>query len=150
MGLALLEFVETNAKHAGDQFQLAVELAVLAGPDVGRNRFRGLVGQLTVGTHPQYECRRKTFLVRRCGIGRRTWLAVDASDRPRLLEDIGRTFGEHGCNVVEYSGSTSDGMARNRYAVEIGDVKTLRSVLSALRAIDSVWDAYRITPRTAA
>ncbi len=80
----------------------------------------------------------------------RTWLAVDASDRPRLLEDIGRTFGEHGCNVVEYSGSTSDGMARNRYAVEIGDVKTLRSVLSALRAIDSVWDAYRITPRTAA
>ena len=68
MGLALLEFVEPDAQHAGDQLQLAVELAVLARPDVGRNRFRRLLGQLAVRTHAQDERRREAFLVRRRGL----------------------------------------------------------------------------------
>ena len=34
----------------------------------------------------------------------RVEVAVDAWDRPRLLEDIGRTFAENGCNIVEYGG----------------------------------------------
>jgi GTP diphosphokinase / guanosine-3',5'-bis(diphosphate) 3'-diphosphatase len=37
-------------------------------------------------------------------------------------------------------------MARNWYTVEVGDVKELRSLLSALRNIDAVFDAYRVTP----
>ena len=77
MGLALLEFVEPDAEHAGDQLQLAVELAVLARPDIGRNRFRGLFGQLTVVTHPQDKRRREAFIVCSSRIGGRTRLAVD-------------------------------------------------------------------------
>ena len=37
-------------------------------------------------------------------------------------------------------------MARNWYTAELGDVKDLRSLLSALRNLDAVFDAYRVTP----
>jgi GTP pyrophosphokinase len=76
----------------------------------------------------------------------RVGVAVEAWDRPRLLEDIGRTAAEHGCNIVEYSGHVSEGVSRNTYVFEIGDLRTLKAVLSALRQIDSVVDAYRVTP----
>ena len=77
----------------------------------------------------------------------RVEIAVDGWDRARLLEDIGRTFAENGCNIVEYGGVTQDQMAKNWYVAEVGDVKELKSVLSALRNIESVFDAYRVTPR---
>jgi guanosine-3',5'-bis(diphosphate) 3'-pyrophosphohydrolase len=76
----------------------------------------------------------------------RVGIAVEAWDRPRLLEDIGRTAAEHGCNVVEYSGHVADGIARNRYVLEIGDLRTLKAVLSGLRQLEGVVDAYRVTP----
>jgi GTP diphosphokinase / guanosine-3',5'-bis(diphosphate) 3'-diphosphatase len=37
-------------------------------------------------------------------------------------------------------------MARNWYVAEVGDIKALRGLLSALRNIESVFDAYRVTP----
>ena len=40
----------------------------------------------------------------------------------------------------------SDQMARNWYTVEVGDVKTLRSLISALKNLEAVFDAYRVTP----
>jgi GTP pyrophosphokinase len=76
----------------------------------------------------------------------RVQVAIESWDRPRLLEDVGRTFGEFGANVVEYGGVVEDQMARNWYVVEVGDVKDLRGLLTALRNIDSVFDAYRVTP----
>ena len=39
-----------------------------------------------------------------------------------------------------------DGMARNWYTAEVGEVKELRSLLTALRNLDAVFDAYRVTP----
>ena len=76
----------------------------------------------------------------------RVQIAVDSWDRPRLLEDVARTFAEHGSNIVSYGGTVEDQMARNWYTVEVGDVKELRSLLSALRNVDAVFDAYRVTP----
>jgi GTP diphosphokinase / guanosine-3',5'-bis(diphosphate) 3'-diphosphatase len=76
----------------------------------------------------------------------RVQIAVDSWDRPRLLEDVARTFAEHGANIVEYSGHVEDQMAKNWYVAEIGDVKALRALLNALRNIESVFDAYRVTP----
>jgi GTP pyrophosphokinase len=76
----------------------------------------------------------------------RVTIAVHSWDRPRLLEDVARTFAEHGANIVEYGGHVSDQMARNWYTVEVGDVKELRALLSALRNLDAVFDAYRVTP----
>src|SRR6187401_1897841 len=76
----------------------------------------------------------------------RVQIAVDGWDRARFLEDVARTFAEHGANIVSYGGSVEDGMARNWYTAEIGDVKALRSLLTALRNLDAVFDAYRMTP----
>ena len=72
-------------------------------------------------------------------------IAVDAWDRPRLLEDVARTFAEHGANIVSYGGVVEDGMARNWYTAEVGDVKELRALLSVLRNLEGVFDAYRKT-----
>ncbi|MDQ3163593.1 MAG: bifunctional (p)ppGpp synthetase/guanosine-3',5'-bis(diphosphate) 3'-pyrophosphohydrolase [Gaiellaceae bacterium] len=76
----------------------------------------------------------------------RVQIAVDSFDRPRLLEDVARTFAEHGANIVSYGGVVEDGMARNWYTAEIGEVKELRTLLGALRNLDAVFDAYRMTP----
>jgi len=73
-------------------------------------------------------------------------ISVDAWDRARLLEDVARTFAEYGANIVSYGGVVEDGMARNWYTAEVGDVKELRSLLTALRNLDAVFDAYRVTP----
>jgi GTP pyrophosphokinase len=76
----------------------------------------------------------------------RVQIAVDSWDRPRLLEDVARTFAEHGANIVEYGGVVQDQLAKNWYVAEVGDVKGLRSLLTALRNIEAVFDAYRVTP----
>jgi GTP diphosphokinase / guanosine-3',5'-bis(diphosphate) 3'-diphosphatase len=76
----------------------------------------------------------------------RVQIAVDAWDRPRLLEDVARTFAEHGANIVSYGGTVEDQLAKNWYTAEIGDVKSLRALLSSLRNVEAVFDAYRMTP----
>jgi GTP pyrophosphokinase len=76
----------------------------------------------------------------------RVQIAVDSWDRPRLLEDVARTFAEHGANIVSYGGTVEDQMAKNWYTAEVGDVKDLRGLLTALRNIEAVFDAYRVTP----
>src|SRR5206468_3296103 len=45
----------------------------------------------------------------------RVQIAVDSWDRPRLLEDVARTFAEHGANIVSYGGAVEDQMAKNWY-----------------------------------
>ncbi len=76
----------------------------------------------------------------------RVQIAVDSWDRPRLLEDVARTFAEHGANIVSYGGAVEDQMAKNWYVAEVGDVKSLRALLTALRNVDAVFDAFRVTP----
>ncbi|MGZ4292485.1 MAG: RelA/SpoT family protein, partial [Gaiellaceae bacterium] len=76
----------------------------------------------------------------------RVQIAVDSWDRPRLLEDVARTFAEHGANIVSYGGLVEDQLAKNWYTAEVGDVKGLRSLLIALRNLEAVFDAYRVTP----
>jgi GTP pyrophosphokinase len=76
----------------------------------------------------------------------RVQIAVTSWDRPRLLEDVARTFAEHGANIVSYGGVVEDQLARNWYTAEVGDIASLRSLLSALRSVDAVFDAYRVTP----
>src|SRR5205807_3210805 len=76
----------------------------------------------------------------------RVQIAVDSWDRPRLLEDVARTFAEHGANIVSYGGVVEDQMAKNWYVAQVGDLKSLRTLLTALRNIDAVFDAYRVTP----
>jgi GTP pyrophosphokinase len=76
----------------------------------------------------------------------RVHIAVHAWDRPRLLEDVARTFAEHGANIVSYGGTVEDQLAKNWYVAELGDVKSLRGLLSSLRGVEAVFDSYRVTP----
>jgi GTP pyrophosphokinase len=78
----------------------------------------------------------------------RVQIAVSAWDRPRLLEDVARTFAEHGANIVSYGGTVDDQLAKNWYTAELGDVKALKTLLNALRNVDAVFDVYRVTPTT--
>ncbi len=76
----------------------------------------------------------------------RVELQVDAYDRTRLLEDLSRTFSEAGINILEASCSTKHPMVKNRFVVEVGDTEQLKGCISKLRNVESVFDAYRITP----
>ena len=76
----------------------------------------------------------------------RVQIAVTSWDRPRLLEDVARTFAEHGANIVSYGGVVEDQLAKNWYTAEVGDISSLRSLLSSLRSVDAVFDAFRVTP----
>jgi GTP pyrophosphokinase len=73
-------------------------------------------------------------------------LQVDAWDRHRLLEDLSRTFAEAGCNIVEARCIVSSPMVQNRFVVEVADTQALKQTVNRLRNIDSVFDAYRVTP----
>jgi guanosine-3',5'-bis(diphosphate) 3'-pyrophosphohydrolase len=76
----------------------------------------------------------------------RVELQVDAWDRTRLLEDLSRTFAEAGVNILEASCSTRHPMVKNRFVVEVGDTEQLKAAVNRLRNVNSVFDAYRVTP----
>jgi GTP pyrophosphokinase len=73
-------------------------------------------------------------------------IQVDAWDRHRLLEDLSRTFAEAGINIVEARCLVQHPMTRNRFVIEVGDTQALKAAITRLRAIDSVFDAYRVIP----
>jgi GTP diphosphokinase / guanosine-3',5'-bis(diphosphate) 3'-diphosphatase len=76
----------------------------------------------------------------------RVELQVDGWDRTRLLEDLSRTFAESGVNILEARCTVVHPMVKNRFVVEVGDTGALKACIQRLRNIDSVFDAYRITP----
>jgi GTP pyrophosphokinase len=76
----------------------------------------------------------------------RVELQIDAYDRTRLLEDLSRTFAEAGINIVGASCSTNHPMVKNRFVIEVGDTEQLKQCITRLRNVESVFDAYRITP----
>ena len=76
----------------------------------------------------------------------RVELQIDAYDRTRLLEDLSRTFSEAGINILGASCTTNHPMVKNRFVVEVGDTEQLKQCISRLRNVESVFDAYRITP----
>jgi GTP pyrophosphokinase len=76
----------------------------------------------------------------------RVELQVDGWDRHRLLEDMSRTFAEAGINILDARCTVNHPMVKNRFVVEVADTRTLDQTVSRLRNIDSVFDAYRVTP----
>jgi guanosine-3',5'-bis(diphosphate) 3'-pyrophosphohydrolase len=76
----------------------------------------------------------------------RVELQIDAYDRTRLLEDLSRTFSEAGINIVGASCTTNHPMVKNTFVIEVGDTEQLKQCIARLRNVDSVFDAYRITP----
>ncbi|HTR74391.1 MAG TPA: bifunctional (p)ppGpp synthetase/guanosine-3',5'-bis(diphosphate) 3'-pyrophosphohydrolase [Solirubrobacterales bacterium] len=76
----------------------------------------------------------------------RVEIQIDAYDRTRLLEDLSRTFSEAGINIIGASCTTNHPMVKNKFVIEVGDTEQLKHCISRLRNVESVFDAYRITP----
>ncbi|MBS1677199.1 MAG: bifunctional (p)ppGpp synthetase/guanosine-3',5'-bis(diphosphate) 3'-pyrophosphohydrolase [Actinobacteria bacterium] len=76
----------------------------------------------------------------------RVEVQIDAYDRTRLLEDLSRTFSEGGINIIGASCTTNHPMVKNKFVIEVGDTEQLKHCITRLRNVESVFDAYRITP----
>jgi GTP pyrophosphokinase len=72
---------------------------------------------------------------------------VLAFDRSRLLADVTRVVSEHHLNIVASSSHTApDRVSRMHFDVELADPGHLDSLLSSLKQLDGVFDAYRTLP----
>jgi GTP pyrophosphokinase len=77
-------------------------------------------------------------------------IEVKALDRNRLLADAARVLSEHHVSILSSSSNTSgDRVSRMRFEFELADPAHLDSVLTSLRQLDSVYDAYRLLPGAA-
>ena len=73
-------------------------------------------------------------------------IQVEALDRSGLLSDITRVLSELHVNILSASVATSRArVAQSRFVFELGDGTHLENVLSAVRRIEGVFDAYRVS-----
>jgi guanosine-3',5'-bis(diphosphate) 3'-pyrophosphohydrolase len=74
-------------------------------------------------------------------------IEVQAFDRSRLLADVSRVVSEHHLNIVAArTATTPDRVSRMAFDVELADPTHLLSLISALKHLDGVFDAYRQLP----
>ena len=74
---------------------------------------------------------------------------VKALDRSQLLADVARVLAEHHVGIIASSSQASpDRVARMRFECELADAGHLDSVLSSIRHLEGVYDAYRLLPGT--
>ncbi|WP_425491698.1 RelA/SpoT family protein [Nocardioides mesophilus] len=73
-------------------------------------------------------------------------IQVEALDRARLLSDITKVLSDVHVNILAASlATTRDRVAKSRFTFEMADPKHLGHVLKAVRSVDGVFDAYRVT-----
>ncbi|CAA9347485.1 MAG: Guanosine-3',5'-bis(diphosphate) 3'-pyrophosphohydrolase / GTP pyrophosphokinase, (p)ppGpp synthetase II [uncultured Nocardioidaceae bacterium] len=73
-------------------------------------------------------------------------IQVEALDRGGLLTDISRVLSELHVNILQASLNIGrDRVAKSRFTVEMADPKHLGHVLRAVRAVEGVFDAHRVT-----
>ncbi len=74
-------------------------------------------------------------------------IMIEAHDRQHLLEDISRALSECNVNIMAATiQTTGDNQVKDRFVFEVPEIDYLDSVLQRIRRIDTVYDAYRITP----
>ena len=72
---------------------------------------------------------------------------VEALDRTRLLSDVATMLSDNHVNILSATSATGrDRITRLRFTFELGDIAHLSSVLSAVKRVEGVFDAYRIVP----
>ncbi|MEY2422603.1 MAG: diphosphokinase / guanosine-3,5-bis(diphosphate) 3-diphosphatase [Acidimicrobiaceae bacterium] len=74
-------------------------------------------------------------------------IEVKALDRARLLSDVAKTLSDQHVNILTCTSNTgSDRISKMRFDFELGDPSHLESLLSQIKRIESVYDAYRVVP----
>jgi GTP pyrophosphokinase len=77
----------------------------------------------------------------------RVTLDVRAFDRSRLLADVSAVMAESHLNIVaSHSSTTPDRVVKMTFEVELADPSHLASVLTQLKHVDGVYDAFRQLP----
>ncbi|GAA1790304.1 MULTISPECIES: RelA/SpoT family protein [Leucobacter] len=73
-------------------------------------------------------------------------IQVEALDRSGLLSDVTRALSEHHVNILSASVQTSSSrLALSRFVFEMANTTHLEHVLNAVRRIEGVYDAYRVS-----
>ncbi|PSK96931.1 GTP pyrophosphokinase [Haloactinopolyspora alba] len=71
---------------------------------------------------------------------------VEALDRARLLSDVTRVLSDQHVNILSATVTTNtERIATSRFTFEMADPKHLGHVLKAVRGVEGVFDAYRLT-----
>lgn len=74
-------------------------------------------------------------------------IEVKALDRGRLLRDVAAVMSDHHVNILSSTTHTGpDRVSKMRFEFELADPGHLDSLLSTLRGIDAVYEAYRVVP----
>ncbi|WP_062306140.1 RelA/SpoT family protein [Demequina subtropica] len=73
-------------------------------------------------------------------------IEVEALDRNRLLSDVTQVLSDHHVNILSANVSTNrERVAMSSFQFEMADPSHLGAILSAVRRIDGVYDARRVT-----
>jgi GTP diphosphokinase / guanosine-3',5'-bis(diphosphate) 3'-diphosphatase len=73
-------------------------------------------------------------------------IQVEALDRTRLLSDVTRMLSDAHVSIQSATVTTTrDRVAVSRFTFEMGDTKHLGHLLNQVRAVEGVYDAYRVT-----
>jgi GTP pyrophosphokinase len=74
-------------------------------------------------------------------------IEVKALDRARLLRDVSATLADAHVNIISCNTLTgSDRISTMRFDFELADASHLDSLISTIKQIDSIYDAYRVLP----
>ncbi|HWC13074.1 MAG TPA: bifunctional (p)ppGpp synthetase/guanosine-3',5'-bis(diphosphate) 3'-pyrophosphohydrolase [Actinomycetota bacterium] len=74
-------------------------------------------------------------------------IQIEALDRTKLLRDVTTTISDHGIQIVSSATrSGKDGIATLSFTFELADPAHLEHLITSIKGIDSVFDAYRVVP----
>jgi GTP diphosphokinase / guanosine-3',5'-bis(diphosphate) 3'-diphosphatase len=75
-------------------------------------------------------------------------IQVEALDRQKLLRDVTTAISDLGVNIMSTSSNTNPRtrVASLRFTMELGDPAHLDHILSAVKRVDGVYDAFRVIP----
>ena len=73
-------------------------------------------------------------------------IQVEALDRHKLLADITQALSDERINILSATvATTRDRVAISRFTFEMADPKHLGHLLSAVKKVEGVYDAYRVS-----
>jgi GTP diphosphokinase / guanosine-3',5'-bis(diphosphate) 3'-diphosphatase len=74
-------------------------------------------------------------------------IQVEALDRTKLLRDITEVLSDHHVNIMSATVATGrDRVATLRFTFELADISHLAHVLSNVKRVEGVYDAFRVVP----
>jgi GTP diphosphokinase / guanosine-3',5'-bis(diphosphate) 3'-diphosphatase len=74
-------------------------------------------------------------------------IQVEALDRTKLLRDITEVLSDHHVSIMSATVATGrDRVATLRFTFELADISHLAHVLSTVKKVDGVYDAFRVVP----